>query len=103
MPKTLTVFLEDLERRTAYQSAMRKRSNGVELTAYEQALLDGKSPEELGATLCGCGCGQPLEPRIDGVRHTLGGREVNDDCYFEQMGMGIDAHSIGRPRRSRGG
>ncbi len=49
--------------------------------------------------LCGCGCGEPLEPALDGGRHTIGGLEVNDDCYFEQFSAEIDRHPIGRPLR----
>ena len=58
-------------------------------------LLTDLVPREL--KLCGCGCGEPLEPRIDGKRHSLDGKEVNDDCYFEHLGKGIDEHPIGRP------
>ena len=47
--------------------------------------------------LCGCGCRKLLEPRTDGIRHTINGKEVNDDCYFEQVSALIDQHPIGRP------
>lgn len=45
--------------------------------------------------LCSCGCGEALEPRFDGLRHEVDGHEVNDDCYFDSIGDGIEKHPIG--------
>ncbi len=42
-----------------------------------------------------CECGEPLGPRLDGVRHTKNGKEVCDDCYFDQLGKFVDEHPIG--------
>ncbi len=49
--------------------------------------------------LCGCGCGQELEPRIDGERHTIKGKgEVNSDCYYDSFGKELEKHPIIPPR-----
>jgi len=50
--------------------------------------------------LCGCGCGRSLEPRVDGHRQQIGGKEVNDDCYFRELGKAIEKHPIHTPSRS---
>ena len=47
--------------------------------------------------LCGCGCKRLLEPNLDGKRHKINGKEVNSDCYFEQLGALAEEHPIGRP------
>ena len=60
------------------------------------------NPGEADIKLCGCGCGEPLEPRFDGIRHTIDGREVNDGCYFNRMSEEIDRYPIGRPCGLRG-
>lgn len=39
-------------------------------------------------------CGEPFEPRVDGKRHTLGGEEVCDDCYFGAMGKEVEQYPI---------
>jgi hypothetical protein len=44
--------------------------------------------------LCSCGCGEPLEPRVDGERHTIGGKEVNSDCYFNSFGDELEKFPI---------
>lgn len=44
--------------------------------------------------LCACGCGQPLEPRFWGERLTINGKEVNEDCYFDDLGKEIDDYPI---------
>ncbi len=50
---------------------------------------------EFKKKLCGCGCGEELEPRFDGgEHHTMGGVEVNSDCYFEKLGEVVEAHPI---------
>lgn len=43
-----------------------------------------------------CQCGEPLGPRVDGIRHTINGKEVCEDCYFDSLGKLVDEHSIGR-------
>ncbi len=51
---------------------------------------------------CGCdrGCGKFLEPRVDGIRPTIEGREVNPDCYDKSLDEGIDEFgSVGFPRK----
>lgn len=40
--------------------------------------------------LCSCGCGRPLEPRIDGERQKIDGKEVNADCYFKSLGEVVE-------------
>lgn len=50
---------------------------------------------------CGCGCGESLEPRVDGERHQIDGVEVNSDCYFEKLGEEIEKHPIGCARSIR--
>ncbi len=53
--------------------------------------------------LCGCGCGQELEPRVDGERHTIKGKgEVNSDCYFDSFGKELEDFPILPPRLRRG-
>lgn len=51
--------------------------------------------------LCGCGCGQLLEPRVDGERQKLGGKEVNEDCYFRIAGEVVERHPVHRPGTPR--
>lgn len=46
--------------------------------------------------LCGCGCGKPLEPRVDGERSTVAGREVNPGCW-DQAAKKLERYPI--PRR----
>jgi hypothetical protein len=65
-------------------------------------VLSGKAPEPR-QKLCSCGCGEPLDPRVDGERQKIGGREVREDCYYASFGDWIDDHPIGRPRIRRGG
>lgn len=48
--------------------------------------------------LCGCGCGEALEPRFDGVRHKLEDKGVNSDCYFREFGKIVEEFPIQRPR-----
>ncbi len=44
---------------------------------------------------CGCGCGEPLEPRVDGERHQIKGLgEVNTGCYFDSLGNEFEEHPI---------
>lgn len=45
--------------------------------------------------LCGCGCGKPLEPRVDGDRLQIDGREVNPDCYYDRFGDELEKYPIG--------
>jgi hypothetical protein len=45
--------------------------------------------------LCGCGCGKPLDPRVDGERPQVGGKEVTEDCYYAAFGDEIDNFPIG--------
>jgi hypothetical protein len=44
---------------------------------------------------CSCGCGKPLEPRVDGQRHAMGGQYVNADCYFDSLGGILEEFPIG--------
>ena len=44
---------------------------------------------------CSCGCGKPLEARVSGQRHTMAGREVNADCYFDSFGQTLEKHPVG--------
>lgn len=62
----------------------------------EQVEADKKNPRR-----CGCGCGEPLEPRVDGERHQMDGKEVNSDCYYEAFGKEIDEHPIGAAHKLR--
>ncbi len=43
-----------------------------------------------------CECGEPLGPRLDGKRHTINGKEVCDDCYFDSFGQLADEYGVGR-------
>ena len=81
--------------------AERKIDKGISLTEEEQRVVNtyGVTPKKL----CGCGCGEPLEPNVDGRPYTIGGKVVNSDCWFEQFGEEIEKHPIGRLRRIRGG
>ena len=73
--------------------AEQKLEKGEVLTPAEQAIITkfGRTKKRL----CGCGCREPLEPRTDGERHSIGGKEVNSDCYFTQMGDEIEKFPIG--------
>ena len=51
--------------------------------------------------LCGCGCGDKLEPRIDGERQKIDGVEVNSDCYFSKLGEVVEKFPIGTHRSRR--
>ena len=63
-------------------------------------VLSGKAHEPR-RKLCGCGCGKPLDPRVDGERPKIDGREVREDCYYDSFGREIDARPIGAPRVRR--
>jgi hypothetical protein len=52
--------------------------------------------EEAKEKLCSCGCEKPLEPRIDGMRQTINGKEVNADCYFATISPILEKHLIGK-------
>ncbi len=68
----------------------------VHMTARE--FLRRMEANEFPSEVCGCGCGQPLGPRVDGVRVMISGKEVNDDCYFEKLGEFVERHPIRKPR-----
>ena len=53
MPKTVAVFLEELELKIAYRDALQKSQTGVPLTAGERALLTDKTPEEIDSPTAG--------------------------------------------------
>ncbi len=63
--------------------------NGREFRAKES---------ELRPCDCGRDCGKYLEPRVDGERPTIAGREVNPDCYADLISEGIDGCPIVAPR-----
>ena len=73
--------------------AERKLDKSQPLSTEEQRVIStyGRAPKKL----CGCGCGKPLEPRVDGERHTIGGVEVNSDCYYDSFGEEIEKYPIG--------
>jgi len=48
-------------------------------------------------------CGEPLEPRVDGERKKLDGKEICDDCYFEAIGAHVERHPIHTPIRHGSG
>ena len=49
-------------------------------------------------------CGEPLEPRVDGKRPTLNGKEVCSGCYSEEVGSFVEKRPISTPgRRGPGG
>ena len=75
-------------------AAERKLDANQQLTSDEQRVIDTYG--RFDKKLCGCGCGEPLEPRVDGERYTIGdGVEVNSDCYFDTLGTELDNHPIG--------
>lgn len=76
----------------------KKLENREPLTRKEKAFA--KKYNCKGPTPCGCGtnCGLFLEPRVDGERPMLNGKEVNPDCYWREHDK--DAPNvIGRGRR----
>lgn len=89
----------------ALMAAERKidRREGLTLTEEEVAAVrkHGLFPKKL----CACGCGKELEPRVDGERHRIGGKEVNSDCYFDSFGKELEEFPILPPwlrRRATG-
>jgi|SRR3989344_4014293 len=89
---------------TTLMGAERKLGKGIpltELSSEEQRVVKtyGVTPKRL----CGCGCGKPLEPDVDGRPYTIDGKVVNSDCWFEQWGEELEKHPIITPRPSRGG
>lgn len=82
--------------------AEKKLAAGQEISAEENALMK-KHHWPRPKKLCSCGCGQPLEPRVDGERPRIDGREVNPDCYFEAFGKEIEEYPILPPRIRRRG
>jgi hypothetical protein len=64
----------------------------------QQVRKDKKNPRR-----CGCrpDCPKPLEPRVDGERHTIDGREVHSDCYFDALDKVVTAYPPGGGRRYR--
>lgn len=81
--------------------AGRKLDRNQPLSAEEQRVIDTYGRFE--KKLCGCGCGEPLEPRVDGERQKLGGKEVNTDCYWDSFGKELDQYPIGHLGVRRGG
>ena len=70
------------------------------LTPEEQAFAWAHRVE--GPRLCGCGCGEKLEPRVDGVRNTLPSKgEVNDACHFSAFDEELDRCPVLPPRVRR--
>ena len=63
-------------------------------------VLSGKA-QEPQQKLCGCECGKPLDPGVDGERPKIGGKEVREDCYYGSFGKEIDDYPIGVFRRRR--
>lgn len=51
--------------------------------------------QSFAPTLCACGCGRNLEPRVDGERPRIGGQEVNPDCYDRVVSEALDRHPAG--------
>ena len=60
--------------------------------------LERMKTNDFPQVLCGCGCGKPLEPRVDGERQKIGGKEVNDDCYYDSLSEVIEKYPIRKPR-----
>ncbi len=54
--------------------------------------------QKTNSPICICGGLKPLGPRFDGVRELIGEKEVNDDCYFNQVSNVIETYPIKRPR-----
>lgn len=57
-------------------------------------ILSGKA-QEPQSKVCSCGCGKPLDPRVDGERPTIGGKVVREGCYYDAMGDEIERRPIG--------
>jgi len=74
--------------------AEEKMNKGESLTPEEEAVVTAH-PQWLKKNMvrrCGCGCGEPLEPRVDGERHRIEGKgEVNSDCYYREFGNALEA------------
>jgi len=70
---------------------------------WKQFLKLVEEDKKKGGRPCGCGrnCGKTLEPRVDGERPTINGKEVNSDCYYAALDKEIDEHPIGVGRRLR--
>jgi hypothetical protein len=73
--------------------AERKLDKHQSLNAEERRIVDTYGRFE--KKLCGCGCGELLEPRVDGERHQIDGKEVNSDCYFTAFGDELEKYLIG--------
>ena len=80
--------------------AERKLGKKEALTPSESAVVEkyGIPPKKL----CGCGCGKPLEPRVDGERHQIDSKEVNSDCYFSDLGDVLEKYPMAHGIRRRG-
>ena len=85
IPGVVFVALYDIKQK------LRKK---VALTPDEAALLQ-EYGRQFAPNLCGCGCKKPLEPRVDGERHRIKGKEVNAGCYFAAFGEEIEKYPIG--------
>lgn len=75
------------------RSAECKLKRGEPLAPAEQEVVNkyGVAPEKL----CGYkGCKNPLGPRVDGERRTIGEVEVCDDCYFGELGDALESFPI---------
>lgn len=66
------------------------------MTAREflEKMKDGTFDKPPFAELCGCGCGKPLAPGLDGERQIMGGKVVNADCYWDKLGDLVEEHLI---------
>lgn len=84
----------------ALRAAEKKRDAKQPLSQEDEAiLLEYASLTQ--KKLCGCGCGDELEPRVDGERHRVDGKEINSSCYFAAFGDLIEKHPILSPRLRR--
>jgi hypothetical protein len=46
---------------------------------------------------CNSGCRKKLEPRVDGERPMIDGREVSSACYYAGLRKELDEHPLGAP------
>jgi len=70
------------------------------LKADQEKLATGNAIR--GVPTC-ADCKIPLQESVTGIRRTSDGRFHCSDCYFRELGAGLEEHPISMPRRTRRG
>jgi hypothetical protein len=74
------------------------------MTLEELAKQRIEQREQEEKSLCGCGCGEPLDAEGQEGNLTIDGRLVRADCWYNAIGSFVEQNPIHHPgRRGPGG